>query len=169
MLFFHILFILPFFFFEKRFKFCFLLFLGVILPDLLSIPFIFGGDSSRIVQNIFVLCGSCLAIGIIIGIFSRKLSITGIFFILYAGCLNHLLVDFISHPDFSPFYPFQFTLTDAFSHPFFYWGWAEYDWMTIIGAVLLVGSIGCIMLGKKYYYKKTLKDEIQSELSKLPA
>lgn len=153
---FHILFVIPFLALDKRWGVQGLMILGSVLPDLFAISALWGVIDSAWVQNVFSLVPIALFVGWTIGYFSQEISIGGAFFILYGGALNHFTLDFLTHPTFSPFYPIPFTLTDAWGIPFTYFGYPEYDVITIVIAALLIFSISCFAIGKKLYCKSPL-------------
>lgn len=168
MLLFHFLFVLPFFFFIKKRNLRILLLIGSILPDLFSIPHILNWVHYAYTQNVFATLAASLVVGMIISFFSKEMSGLSASLILYAGSLNHLLVDFVSHPFFSPLFPIEFTLMDGFSHPVLYYVFIEWDWITVMISGLLLGSVVCMWLSQKLYYKKDsplyFRDKFVSEI-----
>lgn len=148
---FHILFIIPFMFIYNKNTYRLLLIIGAVFPDLVSVPFYF--SNYMVVHNFFTILGLSILVGIVASRFTKEISGFAIAMLLYGGSLNHLLVDFVTHPYFSPFYPFQYSIMDGFMNPISYWGILEWDTITIIISFLLTLSVVCLLLAKRYYSK----------------
>jgi membrane-bound metal-dependent hydrolase YbcI (DUF457 family) len=152
---FHIIFVLPFFFILRKSTYYYLLIIGAIFPDLMALPFFLFTDDA-IIQNIFTMLGVAFVVGLILSRFTKEISWIASALILYGGSVNHLLTDFLTHPDFSPFFPIHFSIMDGFANPINYFGWfTEWELIVLVMAILLFLQLGCFLLAKKYYYKKT--------------